>query len=167
MRKIVFSLLLLASVLLVAQNVRSDKKVKAPGFTLKDIDGNKVSLSDFQGKVVYLDIWASWCAPCLGEMNKAKKIKEHFKGREDIVFLYISIDKDETRWKDMVKKKEIKGVHLISKEGEEEAILQKYNVPAIPKFALIDKNGNLADGNAKWPSDEENLIADIEALLGK
>jgi thiol-disulfide isomerase/thioredoxin len=138
----------------------------APDFTLPDLEGNKVSLSDFKGKVVYMDIWASWCPPCLSEIGKSKKLKEHFHENNDIVFLYVSIDKDEVRWKDMVRKKDIQGVHLISKGGNDEGIIQKYDVPAIPKFVLIDKNGNIVDGDAKWPSDSD-LIEDIEKLLAK
>lgn len=138
----------------------------APGFTLTDVDGKKVSLSDFRGKVVYLDIWASWCPPCLSEIKKAKTLKEHFHGRTDIVFLYISIDEDEDKWKATIKKRDIKGVHLISKRGEDQDIIQKYNAPSIPKFVLIDKNGNLAKADAKWPS-EDGVIEEIEAVLAK
>jgi thioredoxin-related protein len=83
------------------------------------------------------------------------------------VFLYVSIDQDEDRWKEMVRKKDIKGVHLISKNGDEDGIKQKYQVYQIPRFVLIDKNGNIVDGEAKMPSDKEELIADIERLLAK
>lgn len=140
----------------------------APDFTLTDLNGEQVSLSDFKGKVIYLDIWASWCPPCIYEINKAKSVKKYFKDQVDtaMVFLYVSIDKDEKSWKNMVKKKNIQGVHLISKGGEEEAILQKYNVLGVPKFILIDKEGNIVDGNAKAPSDPD-LINDIEKLLAQ
>lgn len=144
----------------------SSIKRSAPDFTLTDIEGKKVSLSDFKGKVVFMDIWATWCPPCMAEMKSAKSLKEKYKDNHDIVFLYISIDKDEERWKEIVKKKEIKGVHLISKGGDEEAILQKYDVPSIPRFVIVDKQGNIADWNAKWPSDPE-LTSDLDRLLGK
>jgi peroxiredoxin len=166
MRAFLFSVLTVTALFLSHTMGLSNRKIAAPDFTLMDIDGNKVSLHDFKGKVVYLDIWASWCPPCLAQMAPAKKLKEQFHDNKDIVFLYVSIDKDEQRWKDMVKKKDIKGIHLLSKGGEEEGIVQKYDVPAIPKFVLIDKQGNIADGDAKWPSDSE-LKDDIEKLLAK
>ena len=149
---------------LISLSATQKKYVAAPDFTLKDIEGKQVSLQDFKGKVVYMDVWASWCAPCLEQMNKAKKVKEHFAGKTDIVFLYVSIDKDTDRWKAMVKKKNIKGIHLNSKDGEESGISQKYKVTAIPHFVLIDKKGNIVDANAKWPG-EDGIVEDIENLL--
>lgn len=169
MRSIRISIFTIAALFLCHTIGLSNKNLSpAPEFTLTDINGNKVSLSDFKGKVVYMDVWATWCAPCIYEINKAKSLKKHFKDQVDkeIVFLYISIDTDEKSWKNMVKKKDIQGVHLLSKGGEEEAILQKYNVPSIPKFVLIDKEGNIVDGNAKAPSNPE-LIDDIETLLAQ
>ncbi|HEY8400756.1 MAG TPA: TlpA disulfide reductase family protein [Cytophagaceae bacterium] len=138
----------------------------APSFTLTDINGNKVSLSDFKGKVVYLDFWASWCAPCLLEINKSKNLKQKYADNNNVVFLYVSIDKDLAAWKNMVSKKNIQGVHLNSKDGKEEDILTKYNLVSIPKFVLIDKQGNIVDDDAKRPSDPA-LINDIEKLLNQ
>jgi thiol-disulfide isomerase/thioredoxin len=71
----------------------------APDFTLTDINGEEVSLSDFQGKVVYLDFWASWCGPCMREVPFAKELKKRMAGQDDLVFLYISIDTDEEAWR--------------------------------------------------------------------
>jgi len=166
MKVALYHTLILATIFLFTNSIEF-KKAAAPDFTLKDINGKEVSLHSFKGKVVYLDIWASWCAPCLGEINKAKAVKQHFHDNQNVVFLYVSIDEDENRWKEMIRKKDIKGVHLISKGGEDDGIKQKYQVRAIPKFILIDKNGDMVDGEAKWPSDKDELIADIERLLAK
>lgn len=144
-----------------------DKEVAgkpAPDFKLENIDGGQTSLSDFKGKVVYLDIWATWCRPCLEEMKKGKKLKEAFKGNKEVVFLYISIDKDVEKWKNYVKTNNVEGVHLISREGAEENILQRYDAPYIPRFVLIDKEGNIVQYEAKAPSDA-SVENDIRALL--
>lgn len=136
----------------------------APGFALKDQKGNTVSLDSFKGKVVYMDIWASWCAPCIMQINRAKALRDHFRGEEDLVFLYISIDQDTVRWKRFLEEREVDGIHLISPKGEDGEILEKYNVPSIPRFVLIDKDGNIADFHAKPPSNK-SLRKDIEKLL--
>lgn len=137
---------------------------KAPGFTLSDQFGKEVSLKDFKGKVVYMDIWASWCAPCLIQIKRSEEIKKHFEGNQDVVFLYVSIDKNEKNWRNAIEKRNIKGVHLISPEGKKEDILEKYQVPQIPRFVLINKDGEIADFNAKPPSNKA-IISDIENLL--
>ena len=136
----------------------------APGITLNDINGKKVSLSDFKGKVVYLDLWASWCGPCLYEMSHSQDVKAKYRENPEVVFLYISIDSDQDAWKRMVKKKNIHGIHLNSKGGKEDDVINKFKANTIPRYILIDKNGNIADDNAKRPSDPA-VIDDIEALL--
>lgn len=138
--------------------------IPAPGFKLDNLDGKPVDLSDLKGKVVYMDIWASWCAPCVMQINRSRGLKDHFREREDLVFLYVSIDRDTEKWKRFVETKEIEGTHLISPEGKASQILEKYDVPSIPRFVLIDKEGNIADFHAKPPSNK-SLIKDIEKLL--
>jgi thiol-disulfide isomerase/thioredoxin len=151
-------------IIILSIGITSSKYDNAPSVTLNDINGNKVSLSDFKGKVVYLDIWASWCGPYLYEMGHSQNIKAKFGQNPQVVFLYISIDSDKSAWKRAVKKKNIHGVHLNSNGGKEDDIINKFQATAIPRFVLIDKNGNIADPDAKRPSDPE-VIQDIEALL--
>ena len=136
----------------------------APDFKLENLEGGQTSLSDFKGKVVYLDIWATWCRPCLEEMKKGKKLKEAFVDNKEVVFLYVSIDKEADKWRTYVKNNSIHGVHLISREGSEEKLLERYDVPYIPRFVLIDKEGNIVQYEAKPPSDA-TIEADIKALL--
>jgi peroxiredoxin len=136
----------------------------APDFKLENLEGGQTSLSDFKGKVVYLDIWATWCRPCLEEMKKGKKLKEAFVDNKDVVFLYVSIDKEADKWRNYVKSNSVLGFHLISREGAEEKLLERYDVPYIPRFVLIDKQGNIVQYEAKAPSDA-SIEADIKALL--
>ncbi len=134
----------------------------APTFSYADLTGKMVSLTDFKGKIVYLDIWASWCGPCLMEIPHAKKLKEQLE-EKDVVFLYVSIDENEEAWKKLVTEKELKGVHLISKGNFNSDISKLYNVRGIPRYFIIDKEGKIADNNAKRPSG--NVQRDLEEFL--
>lgn len=127
-------------------------------------EGKKIKLSDFKGKVVYVDFWASWCGPCIREMPASKQVKEHFAGK-DVVFLYISIDDNEENWKAAMEKYEIKGVHTREAGGWQAPAAQKYGVQSIPAYFLVDKKGRFALENVPRPSDTEALIAEIEKLL--
>jgi thiol-disulfide isomerase/thioredoxin len=154
-KKMKASLLATVISVFVLTSFTKDNRTVAPNFTLQSMEGTMVSLSSFKGKVVYIDVWATWCRPCLMEMPYSKKLKERFTSTDNIVFLYVSIDNGDNiaGWKDMVQKKEISGVHLISRGGMEEKLLERYGIATIPRFIMIDKQGNIAQYNATPPSD--------------
>ena len=143
-----------------AQTVR----VPAPAFTLKDLDGKEVSLSDFKGKVVYLDIWATWCPPCMAEIAYSKPLKEKYKNNPDIIFLNLSVDANQEKWKKVVAKKKIAGININSLKGMEANVLTNYHADYIPKYVLIDRVGNIVELDAKRPSDE-GIEDDFQRLL--
>jgi len=137
----------------------------APEIKLPNQAGEMVALSDFKGKVVYIDVWATWCGPCRGEIPHSKTLKKHYEGQEDVVFLYVSIDEDKKAWEDMLANDpEFKGVHIIDTKGWAADISKKYMIRGIPRYMLIDKNGNIADVDAPRPSSGEQLIAEIDKL---
>ncbi|MBN4065696.1 TlpA family protein disulfide reductase [Candidatus Amoebophilus asiaticus] len=123
----------------------------APDFTYKDINGKEVSLSDFKGKVVYLEVWASWCQFCRKELPHSKRLERLFR-KDNVVFLHVSIEQNEERWKEFIQEKKIKGVHLITKQVFESDVVKQYGIVGIPHFILIDKDGNLVTKKAKRPS---------------
>lgn len=137
----------------------------APDFTLTDINGQQVSLSDFHGKVVYLDFWASWCGPCMREVPFAKELKTRMEGQEDLVFLYISIDTDEEAWRNTVAEKNIQGVHLNVSGGRAE-VPSLYNVKGVPTFFIIGRDGKIFDNRPPRPSNpaiDETLVSALQA----
>ncbi|MDC6367168.1 MULTISPECIES: TlpA family protein disulfide reductase [Flavobacteriaceae] len=138
---------------------------KAPDFTYPDMKGKPVSLRDFKGFVVYIDLWATWCTPCLQEMPSMKKLKETYRG-EEVVFLGISFDENVNRWKDMVSKNKnnlFNGIQLSAGALENE-ISKDYNVNGIPHYILIGRDGNIVQKKALRPSDPK-LVHLIDGLL--
>ncbi len=131
----------------------------APGFTMTDIRGNEVSLSDYRGKVVYLKFWASWCGPCMREVPPAAELKERLAGEDDLVFMYVSIDTDAEAWRNAVEQHDITGVHMRT-PGRERGVPILYNVRWIPTFYIIGRDGNIYDQRPPKPSDPE-----VDAML--
>lgn len=130
-------------------------RLKIPGtswidFSYPDINGKIHNLSDYLGNVVLIDVWATWCAPCLAEQPGLEELEKSFKGKK-VVFISLSIDTDKAKWKDMVEKKKLSGLHLFS--NHEGPIIADYEVTSIPRFILFDKNGKTVDLDAPRPSD--------------
>ena len=130
----------------------------APDFTLNDLDGQPVSLSQFKGKVVLLDFWASWCGPCIADLGTLRKIKEQVAA-QPVVFLNVSLDANEAAWKQAIAKHEIKGVHVRS-----EQVAQAYNVSGIPRYYLVDPQGLIVEDRLRL-FDVEEVVAKIKKHL--
>lgn len=147
--------------------VTSNKHFKPKIVDLNDAKYQGKSLDDilkkYKGKVVYLDFWASWCGPCKKEMPHSQKVKKEVQGK-DVAFVYISTDKNATKWKAMIDQLQISGDHYRANPEVRNQIVQRFNLQYIPRYVLINKNGKVADENAKRPSDPI-LIKDIEKLL--
>lgn len=135
----------------------------APPFTLESIDGKQVSLSDLKGKVVYLDFWATWCGPCKQQLPHGKVLKEQFANK-DVVFVYISTDKERTQWENFVKKESLQGLQLFAGASAQK-IGEQYQVRGIPKYFIIDRNGNIANSKPRRPSEQPLVAQQIEEAL--
>lgn len=124
----------------------------APDFTMTDIHGNQVSLSDFRGKVVYLKFWASWCGPCMRQVPPAGELKKRLADQEDLVFMYISIDTDNEAWRNTIARNNISGVHFVT-PGRERGVPALYQVKWIPTFYVIGRDGNIFQNRPLQPAD--------------
>jgi thiol-disulfide isomerase/thioredoxin len=145
--------LLLTSFSLKERASRSSNKGsenKHPSFTLTDENGKQVSLSDFKGKFVYLDFWASWCNPCMSEMPDTRRLQNDLKDK-DMIWIFVSFDKDDVKWKKTVKAHGLKGIQLMA--GDQNEFLKKeFNFDSIPFYVWINKDGEMVMHDAPRPS---------------
>ncbi|HEY0272197.1 MAG TPA: TlpA disulfide reductase family protein, partial [Chitinophaga sp.] len=144
------------------------KGEKAFVFNFKDNNGRQASLKDFHGKVVYIDTWATWCAPCREELPSLKKLEESYKDDPRIAFVSISIDeeKDTQKWLDFIKKEKLAGTQLHT-PGWNNDFIKYYKINGIPRFLLIDQEGNLVSADAPRPSSGEELNSLLKKTIEK
>ncbi|WP_299669757.1 TlpA disulfide reductase family protein [uncultured Polaribacter sp.] len=137
----------------------------SPTFTAYENNaGGEMSLEDLKGKYVYIDVWATWCGPCIAEIPSLKKVEKEFHDK-DIQFLSISIDqeKDYDKWKKMIVDKELGGIQLMADNAWESQFIEDYMIKGIPRFILLDPQGNIINANAPRPSDKKlvTLLKDL------
>ena len=125
---------------------------QAIDFTYPDKDGNNFSLASFKGNLVYVDVWATWCGPCKGEIPSLQKLEEEYHG-QNITFLSVSVDTDKDAWLKMIAEKEMGGVQLWADGWSE--ITKSYAIFGIPRFMLFSSEGNVISTNSARPSSDE------------
>lgn len=124
----------------------------SPVFKGVDVDGKEMTLRDFRGKYVYIDMWATWCSPCRNELPFLKKLEEKFEGR-NIVFVGLSIDQDKEKWVARVKGGDLCGIQLYIGKGSD--FQRDYRINAIPRFILLDPDGRIVNPDMTRPSSED------------
>ena len=136
----------------------------APDFTVTDADGNEVKLSDFRGKGVVLNFWASWCGPCKSEMPHFQKAYEEYG--DDLHFLMVNMSTAFGDTKADAEKTLTDGGYTFPVYYDTKAeCAYGYGVSAIPMTFFIDKNGNLVSGKTGMIS-EADLERRILTIIG-
>ncbi len=135
----------------------------SPDFVCTNLAGDTVHLSAFRGRYVYIDLWATWCAPCIKEIPHLARLEEAL-GDKGIYFVSISCDANRAAWAARVKKGDLKGVQLHFPPNND--FLLKYKVNGIPRFILLDKEGRILSADMSRPSMPETR-RQLEALLAE
>ncbi|AUP81725.1 hypothetical protein C1H87_22035 [Flavivirga eckloniae] len=141
-----------------------DKGKLSPKFVnYENAAGGTTSLDDLSGSYVYIDVWATWCGPCKKEIPSLKVLEKEYHGK-NIKFVSLSVDTEKAHdaWKKMVKDMELSGIQLIADKAFKSDFVSAYLINSIPRFLLIDPEGNIVDENAPRPSSE-----DIRPLFDK
>ena len=123
----------------------------APDFSLANKDGKKVSLSDFRGKYVLIDFWASWCAPCRASFPSIVKIYQKYKSR-NFEIIGVSLDRSEKAWHKALSEETAPWVQLLDAKG---FVAKEYAVMAIPHLVLISPEGKIIGSFDKAEIDRE------------
>jgi thiol-disulfide isomerase/thioredoxin len=153
---------------MVAAVAENNPGQKAIDFRFADRTGTEIALSDFKGKVVYVDVWATWCGPCRAEFPHMKKLEAEYHGNDQIVFLGVSIDasRDKQKWLDFLDKEQLPGIQLFAGDKGNSEISAAYDIKSIPRFILVGKDGNLIYADAMRPSSNE-IRTVLNNALGK
>lgn len=137
----------------------------AKDFTVIDTNGVSYSLKDFKGKIIYIDLWASWCGPCIAEIPDTKKMLAAIKSPEKLAYLSISLDDKKNDWINGLKKNIPPGMQLWSSGGFKSKLAEDYKITGIPHYILIDEHGKLLNYSAPRPSSGTEIINLINAAM--
>lgn len=137
----------------------------APEFEGLTREGKSVALESLRGKIIYIDIWATWCRPCIAEIPSSIKLQQKFAKEDDIHFLNISVDESRSDWEKFLDgNNNWTGTHIIIEPKDIDSLYKDYKFQGIPAYMLLDEAGNIIDLKASRPSDEE-LEVKIRQLL--
>jgi thiol-disulfide isomerase/thioredoxin len=136
---------------------------------LVQLDGKKVEyrnvLTSLKGKVVFIDVWASWCLPCRRQFENSKKLQEYFSGKQ-VEFLYISIDNSSAAWKKACAEEGIsqKQLNYLLPDHDNSSFVKNLKISTIPKYIVIGKDGKIFNSTLSEEINEETKKVIQEAL---
>ena len=135
-----------------SNNLTNDYSYKTTDFSYEDSSGNIINLSDYRGSYVYIDLWATWCGPCLAQQPYLEKLVYACKDK-NITFISISLDdeKDKEQWKLKIKDKSM-GIQLFEGQNGASDFVHSLQVAFIPRFVIINPNGEIIYNDAPPPS---------------
>lgn len=123
-------------------SLQLEQKIKVPDFSLKDINGKTVKLSDYAGKVVLLNFWATWCPYCIREMPELDRLNSELAKDNKAVILTIDVGESADRVKKYITEKKYTLTALVDNEG---SVAENYGITGLPTTIVVDRDGTLYD----------------------
>jgi len=138
---------------------------KVEDFEMYKSNGNKVKISDFKEKIVYLNFWATWCKPCIANIPQLNSTIKDYQKEENIVFINLAVESDREKWIESIKKYNIEGLNLfIPEENKYEQIRAKFGITGVPHYVILGKDNILKVNYAnKAPKVKSELDTILEA----
>lgn len=138
----------------------------APAFELKDLDGKVVKLADYQGKVVILDFWATWCGPCLGSFPGMKKLVEEYQKDPGVTFVFVNTWQDEANKEQVVREFLEKNQYpFYVLMDSEDKVVADYGVSGIPTKFVIDPKGKIRFKSVGFEGDTEKMVKEVKLMV--
>ena len=130
---------------------------QAPLSTLKDAEGKEYTFADFKGKVLVIDVWATWCHSCLANMHKFAGMRQWFMKEGDVCFITVSIDRSEDKevWMEALKKHNMQGMLNLFPDCEVQSQFETdFCISGVPRYIIIGKKGEIISAHAPTPGPE-------------
>ncbi len=161
MKKVIGLILMLA---ILSCNTTEPTQFSAEALNDKmvGLDGQAVAFKDilkqYEGKTILVDVWASWCGDCIKNMPKVKALQQEY---QDVVYLFLSMDRGQEAWKKGIEKYQVQGAHYFIPSADVSAFADFANVKWIPRYMVLGPQGEIKLFNAVEADDQrikENLI---------
>ncbi|WP_316748141.1 TlpA disulfide reductase family protein [Pedobacter gandavensis] len=138
---------------------------KGANFSFPDPDGKMVSLSDFKGKVVLVDVWATFCGPCKELIPALNQLEKELEDHKDLVFIGVAQDgpRAKNTWLKIIKEKQMGGIQLFAGGGNN-VLAKDYKIKVMPRYLIFDRNGNVVTTEAPLPNNpglKKMLLAEL------
>jgi thiol-disulfide isomerase/thioredoxin len=145
---------------------RLDKPIFTSESTLQKLRGTTVKSSmdslikANKGKVIYVDCWATWCGPCVGEIPNSIRLMKDYKNK-NVAFVYICLDSEEKNWKSIISKNAIGGIHLLLNKKQSTDFREVFGIKGVPHYILFNKNGNLSENGTLPPMEIKDKLDNL------
>ena len=132
-------------------------------FAMEDLKGNISTLKTIEGKLLYLDYWTTWCAPCIAEHQDWNRLYSIYD-KDDVRFVSISLDSDTPKWREYVERNKLNGRNFTVPEGFNSELARVFNIKSVPRYVLLDSELRIISDDFFRPSDPLVMFT-IDSLL--